>query len=332
MKKNKLSFAGIPALMLVFGLLLMGCPQSTDAGGGGTEDVPDGTTDKILFIKMDALTEASGSLYYTVPGSSALNMVSGKKMTSFSVNPQKTMIVFAEILSGYSGTWLATMNIDGSNYHRTNIQANNPGFNADGTLIYFDDDTDIYTVQLDGTDKQKLDLSAISGSKRYPRVSPDGTKLAFYQRLRPEKWYYDDEIYLYVLDLVSSTATRLTPSSIPVSYLNWNADGTRIAFSTTTGITPPVRNTYTVKADGSEAPVKITDEASPATGACGFPAYQSEDTLLCSSTKNKELCYYSSWDGDHYRYELATIKTDGTGLSIVLPGVSVKNPVWVSGD
>jgi Tol biopolymer transport system component len=122
----------------------------------------------------------------------------------------------------------------------------------------------------------------------------------------------------------------LNNDSIPVSYLNWSPDGTTIAFSTTTGITPPVRELWTVTADGSAQPQRIADSGSPAVGACGFPGFSDDGFILCGSTRNKLLNWRSSWDGSHYMYELAKISSDGTALTILLSGYSIKDPVWVS--
>jgi dipeptidyl aminopeptidase/acylaminoacyl peptidase len=186
-------------------------------------------------------------------------------------------------------------------------------------------------MSLDGTNKTKLEIPEVSGTKKFPRLSPDGARLAFYQTSPGSKWYSDNVAYIYVLDLASQEVTKLNNASIPASCLSWSPDGSLIAFSTTTGVTPPIHELWTVKADGSEYPVRIADSGSPSTGACGYPAFIDNDNILCGSTKNKILNWRSDWDGSHYKYELAKIGPDGTGFTILLAGRSIKDPLWVPG-
>jgi Tol biopolymer transport system component len=337
MKHKRFSFSIIfttsaAAFLTAIALFMAGCPNDNDTENTDTStnttDETDG--DRMFFIKTAEQTEASGTLCYVLEGSTEIHTVSNKTFAAFFVNPQNSKIVFAEVISGYSGAFIGTMNSDGSDYRQTNQSGSNPCFNNDGDLIYFDDGTDIYTMNPDGTNRQKLEIPGVSGDKRFPRLSPDGAMLAFYQPSPGAKWYYDDVVYLYIFDMTENHVTKLNADSIPVSYLSWSPGGGTIAFSTTIGVTPPVHELWTVKTNGGEEPVRIADSSSPATGACTFPAFIDDSVILCASTKNKILNYRSSWDGDHYKYELAKIGADGTALTIVLQNVSVKNPVWVS--
>jgi Tol biopolymer transport system component len=344
--KNKGIFTLITGLFLITAALnFMGCGNLAGSDGnnsssGTSKTNPDGgntngggaanSASRIYFIKMAEQTEASGTLCFLPEGSTTAYTFPNKTMTSYSVSNDNTMIVFAEVLTGYSGTYLAFMNTDGTSYRQTHVQGSNPSFNSGGNTVYFDDNGTLYSMNTDGTDKQEIEIPEVSGTKRFPRISPDGGKLAFYQTSPGYKWYYDDVVYLYVYDTASGQVTKLNNNSIPVSYLNWNSDGTMIAFSTTTGVTPPVHELWTVTADGSAQPQRIADSGSPAVGACGFPSFSGDGFILCGSTKNKLLNWRSSWDGSHYKYELAKISSDGTALTILLSGYSIKDPVWVS--
>ena len=333
-KKNAGTIIGL--FLIVTVCALMACGNITDpeekstsgtAAAGGANG--GNNAGRFYFIKMAEQTEASGTLCFLYEGSKAVFPVSGRSMTGFSINRDKTTIVFAEILPGYSGTYLAFMNTNGASYRQTYVSGSNPSFNITGDKVYFDDGGVLYSMNTDGTDKQHIDIPGVDGTKRFPRISPNGEKLAFYQTSPGYKWYHDDVVYLYVYDLVTGDVTKLNNDSIPVSYLNWNPNGTEIAFSTTTGITPPICELWTVTADGSAQPVRVADSGSPAFGACGFPSYTDDGFILCGSTKNKALNWRSSWDGSHYKYELARVKPDGTSLSILLTGYSIKDPVWV---
>jgi len=341
MKDKKISVKIIGLFLIISVFALTGCENTmgtggknstsgTSANGGNTDS--EGSTASVsrhYFIKMAEQTESSGTLCFLPEGSNSVYTFPGKNMTGFSISADYTMFVFAEILTGYSGTYLAFMNVDGSSYRQTYISGSNPSFDIDGEKVYFDDGGSLYSMNIDGTDKQLIDIPEVGGTKRFPRISPNGEKLAFYQSSPGYKWYHDDVVYLYVYDLISGDLTKLNAASIPVSFLNWSPDGTEIAFSTTTGITPPICELWTVTADGSAQPVRIADSGSPTAGACGFPSYTEDGFILIGSTKDKVLNWRSSWDGSHYKYELAKIKPDGSSLSILLPGYSIKDPVWV---
>jgi len=328
--KNKGRITKIVGLFPVIAILgLLGCGNqsgSNDVSGGDAAK----SAGRIYFIKMAENTEANGTLCYIPKDSKTVYTVSGKNMAGYSVNKDHTMIVFAEVLEGYSGTYIGFMKTDGSAYRQTNIRGSNPSFNNSGNIVYFDDNGALYSMNVDGTGKMEIEVSEVEGTKIFPRISPDGSKLAFYQTSPGDKWYYDDVVYLYVYDLAAGNVIKLNNDSIPVSYLNWNPDGTTIAFSTTTGVTPPIHELWSVKADGSAQPQRITDSESPVSGACGFPGFSDDGFILCGSTKNKTLNYYSSWDGSHYKYELAKISPDGTELTILLAGYSIKDPVLIS--
>jgi Tol biopolymer transport system component len=355
--KNKTFLTKIAGLVLVIGISLSGCQNligsdtgkntgtntgastgtntgtngetSTETNPEAPPEEPEESGGRIYFIELDSESETSGTLSYIRSNSSVVEQVSGKTITSYSINREKTKAAFAEVISGYSGAYIAVMNIDGSGYLQTNVRGDNPCFGSDGASVYFDDGGELYSMNIDGTGKQLLTIPEVSGTKKFPRISPDGSKLAFYQTSPGYKWYYDDVVYLYIYDFATDRAIKLNNTSIPVSHLTWNSDGSTIAFSTTTGVTPPIHELWTVKADGSDELVKIAESGSPATGACAFPSFTADGSLLCSSTKNKVLNWRSDWDGSHYKYELARINADGTSLEILLPGTSVKDPVWV---
>jgi len=315
-------------LIGIIGLILIMTLTGCNNGTGTNEGIQADSGNRIYFIKMAPLTEAHGTLCFIYENSRTVYTVTNRNMTGFSVNEDKTKIVFAEVLSGYSGTFLATINIDGSSYQQNYISGSNPSF-GNGDLIYFDDQGTLFSINMDFTGKKQIDVP-VEGTKRFPRLSPDGELLAFYQTSPGSRWYSDDIVFLYTYNLKTGSVSKLNDASIPVSYHNWSPDGSLIAFSTTTGITPPLYETWVVKADGSEQPVKITDAWHPSSGACGFPVYiDDNDFLLVGSTKQKELNYYSSWDGNHYKYELAKLKSDGTAVTILLPGISIRNPVFV---
>jgi len=321
----KTKYLTISVLFLIISIVCtIACENYTGSNSNGFF-----SANRIYFIKLAERTENYGTLCYIMENSETVHTVTDKYMTSFSINRDKTKVVFAEFIPGYSGSYIAFMNINGSSYQQNYIDGSNPSFNAEGNLIYFDHDGILFSMNIDGTDKKQIDIPGVTGAKRFPRISPDGNTLAFCQFSPGSNWYSDNIVFLYTYDLTTGHVTKLNDNSIPASFLNWSPDGETIAFSTTTGVTPPIYELWSVKANGSEQPIKLTNSDHPSSGACGFPGYMDNDYIFCGSSRNKKLYYYSDWDGNHYMYELAKVKSDGTSVDIILPGHSIRNPVWI---
>jgi eukaryotic-like serine/threonine-protein kinase len=133
-----------------------------------------------------------------------------------------------------------------------NTAAANYGISDQGTLVYA---TGVAggliqgtLVWVDRTGQEEV-IPAPTRAYVYPRVSPDGTRVALDIR--------DQENDIWVWDLTRQTLTRLTFDPAPDSYPVWSPDSRRVIFaSTRSGQT---FNLYWQAADGTGAPERLTE-------------------------------------------------------------------------
>jgi Tol biopolymer transport system component/cytosine/adenosine deaminase-related metal-dependent hydrolase len=98
-----------------------------------------------------------------------------------------------------------------------------PDFTPDGrSLVYSSDragDADLW--QRDLTTGAERRLSSLPGAQLAPRVSPDGTRVA----------YNDQDGVTWVLDLATGTPTQVTPPLFMPGRATWSPDGRTIALA-----------------------------------------------------------------------------------------------------
>jgi serine/threonine-protein kinase len=129
--------------------------------------------------------------------------------------------------------------------------AANYGISNQGTLVYATGGAGALIqrtlVWVDRTGQEEL-IPAPTRAYSYPRVSPDGTRVALVIR--------DQEDDIWIWDLMRQTLTRLTFDPSPDSYPVWSPDSRRLIFaSARSGQT----NLYWQTADGTGAPERLTD-------------------------------------------------------------------------
>lgn len=93
---------------------------------------------------------------------------------------------------------------------------------------------DIFSVSADGTGP--VQVTDDPGNDIYPRVSPDGSKMAFYA-------FRSGGPRLYVQDLPGGQSRKLTEVSDSARWMLWSPDGTQVAFQ-------GGGHLYTIGADG----------------------------------------------------------------------------------
>lgn len=129
-----------------------------------------------------------------------------------------------------------------------------------------DDNSEIYLVKSDGTEKQRL--TSDPALDVHPSFSPDGRKIAFVT----DRWG-DFEIAIYNLD--TSLITRLTDSRGLDDYPCWSPDGKQIAFMSRRDWNQEI---YLMQSDGWN-PRNLTRHE----GSDNFPAFNAKgDVMFCS--------------------------------------------------
>ena len=88
------------------------------------------------------------------------------------------------------------------------------------------------------------------GPYAYPRLSPNGTRLAFF--------IADQELDIWLLDLARATLTRVTSDQGLENYPVWAPDGRRLFFSSERD---GARNLFAQAADGTGAVTRLTESA-----------------------------------------------------------------------
>ncbi|MFB0516261.1 MAG: hypothetical protein ACETWG_06620 [Candidatus Neomarinimicrobiota bacterium] len=86
----------------------------------------------------------------------------------------------------------------------------------------FDRYGDWYTMNIDGTDKQRILLSDSTFGSNYARYSPDGKHIAIASGRENSE--------IYILNADGSDMQRITNNEIKEEYVLWSPDGTRLTF------------------------------------------------------------------------------------------------------
>jgi eukaryotic-like serine/threonine-protein kinase len=95
-------------------------------------------------------------------------------------------------------------------------------------------------------------LAAEPRAYMYPRISPDGTRVAVDVR--------DKDLDIWMWDLARQTLSRVTDNPAAEQYPVWMPDGKRLLFGSNRG--GPAANIYTQAADGSGVAERLTEAAS----------------------------------------------------------------------
>ena len=128
----------------------------------------------------------------------------------------------------------------------------NYGVSDDGTLVYVSGggaaaERSLVWVDRNGREEP---LAAPPRNYIYPRLSPDGTRVALDVR--------DQELDIWIWDLARETSTRLTFDAGQDQYPVWTPDSTRVLFSSTRD---GPSNVYWKAADGTGTVERLTESA-----------------------------------------------------------------------
>lgn len=107
----------------------------------------------------------------------------------------------------------------------------------DGTC---DASSDLYTMNPDGSDKQRvLEMNESLGAMAF-RYSPDGNRIAFIRTIGMHD--------ICIMNADGSNITRITDNDLPEQYLSWSPDGSQLVF--VTNLLGEDGHIYTIRCDG----------------------------------------------------------------------------------
>ena len=109
--------------------------------------------------------------------------------------------------------------------------------------------TDLYMASPDGLEITRLTTNALVDEGSAPRLSPDGTRVAFSSTV-------GDNTDIYVLDIASRMISRVTDALEKDSSPSWSPNGQQIAFESFRDGNLEI---YVINADGSN-PTRLTND------------------------------------------------------------------------
>lgn len=226
-------------------------------------------------------------------------------------DPGQTRIAFASA-RGTLTTDIYVMNADGSGQRRLTFNprgAGEPSWSPDGSYIVFQrrwqDATQrwwggIFRVRPDGFGETCID-SIADAFQVSPRVSPDGSKIAFCQI-----GVDTGTVEVWVMNADGSAPVNLTPDPAWSNYPDWSPDGTRIVYARQTASLPS--RIYTMKSDGSDT-VRVVE-----TGVAN--SFQTEPRWSPDGSKIAYVDNRGSLDQLSWIY---VVHADGSNVAPVTP-------------
>ena len=210
---------------------------------------PDGT--KIVFVhRSDPHGDSTNVTVMNADGSNRIRLTRNFRDSNPSWSPDGSQIAYQNGYDMRNQLWV--MNADGSSRHllidADSLEAvRDISWTSQNTFLGGDW---LGLVQFDADGKNRTRIVSLwNAADSYPRMSPDGSKIAF-EWEGPLQGGYPTNIYLVNAD--GSDLKPITDAMNHVGHPVWSPDGTRIAFTGNDFVL------WTMNADGSDpAPVLL---------------------------------------------------------------------------
>jgi Tol biopolymer transport system component len=193
-----------------------------------------------------------------------------------------------------------------------------------GTIAFtkYDEATDDYDVCVVNTDGTGLKtLAGGKGWAQYPRWSPDGDRIVYYQSVAN-----GDPQQVWVMDADGSGKKELTVEA-PGDFLarnfwpSWSPDGRRIIFSRMMRFEPVARDALFVMDPDGSGLRNVSPERIPGVNANDYWPAWAEDG---------RISFYRQSPGDETVLSKFSVKPDGSGLRLLTEqaGSTADGPWW----
>lgn len=194
---------------------------------------PDWSPDGEKFAALGYVSETTWSIYvFDVDGDNLERLTTTDNVwdNDPSWSPDGSQIAFTRIYPAQNyraEIWI--MNADGDNQRSLGIEGGSAKWSPDGTrLVYHamkNDNYDIYTCSIDGTDEQQLTSTA--PGELTPAWSPDGSQIATTVVTVVDNTFVHQ---IYVMNSDGTSLRALTDSETGGAAPRWSPDGSLIAF------------------------------------------------------------------------------------------------------
>jgi Tol biopolymer transport system component len=174
-------------------------------------------------------------------------------------------------------------------------------------------DYDICVVNTDGTGLETL--AGGEGCQTYPRWSPDGKKIVYYESAPGDQ----DPQNVWVMNADDSGKTQLTDIDTRNFWPSWSPDGRRIVFTHLVFYTGAVERDaiYVMNADGSGLRNVTSKKGPGVTSADCWPTWEKDGTItFYRNTRSGGLSKFS-------------VNPDGSGLTRLVKEAGSASGAWV---